>query len=158
MSPEDQKVFRSKIFEKFKNHSSDAFIIEGYEYGKPLGCEGALRTVFTPDDFLQADSDLAIKYGFMNKIALIPGDNQQIDPKVIYQDITPSIYLAKPLGSNLVVDIHEDLRNRSLLKAIQVSSSVYKKPLALFGHGHLAVLGSSLDEHNLAQIETASES
>lgn len=231
MPPEDQKVFRSKIFEKFKNHSSDAFIIEGYEYGKSLSCERALRMVFTPDDFLQAESDIAIKYGFMNKIALIPGDNQHIDPedislffsgdlkkvskisrdlefidvlhgyysellkgnknsiqnaisqvqsrdgkvnfdpksfgeyykqlngrdlptdpKVIYQDFTPSIYLAKPLGSNLVVDIQDDLRNRSLLKAIQVSSSVYEKPLALFGSGHLAVLGSSL-EKNLGEVK-----
>lgn len=50
-----------------------------------------------------------------------------------------------PLGTNLLKDEVEPFRNQSILRTIQLSQEHYQRPTVVFGSGHLAVIGPTLE-------------
>jgi hypothetical protein len=69
------------------------------------------------------------------------------DENSIFHDIAPSSFLESPNGTNRLVDAQQDLRNRSLLRAIQISMKKYSAPVVFYGSGHLAELGIDLEKY-----------
>ena len=69
------------------------------------------------------------------------------DPKEIMKDFSPSIVTDTPRGSNKLADFQNEIRNKSLVKAIQISSSNYQSPTVIYGSGHLGQIGQTLETY-----------
>ncbi len=94
---------------------------------------------------------------FKGKYTLLNGRSLPSDPKEIQRDIEPASMIQDPkrpvLGTNTLKDEIEPFRNQSILKAIQVSQSHYKSPTVVFGSGHLAVIGPTLESKSKQTIQ-----
>lgn len=103
----------------------------------------------THSKYFDADSFKA-QYLSENKSAL-PG--KELSPQALLQKLqlafTPSASLppwAHASGSNRLVDEQDILRNRALIRAIQISEQNFGKATVIFGSGHLEKIGSILEK------------
>ena len=66
----------------------------------------------------------------------------------IYQDFTPSAFLNPKMvkGTNKLTDEQDLLRNKTLIRAIQITKENFGKATAYYGSGHLAVIGPILEK------------
>lgn len=67
----------------------------------------------------------------------------------LFLNFAPSASLPpelQPLGSNRLVDEQDILRNRALIRAIQVSQEKFSKATVVFGSGHLEKVGTILEQ------------
>jgi hypothetical protein len=205
---------------KLADVKPDVLLIEGKDFGKPIDCIAVMTDALTKDNEFTSEMRSTIKYGFWNKIPLVPADNQEIDeedssfmkdnqkatnnmketytfletlhiyhgllknndpnaikvaleqsnnsmteeefkkyysklnkrelpenPDEIQQDFCPSIVAKNERKSNRMADAQNEIRNQSLVKAIQISSMKFKNPAVIYGSGHLGQIGETLEEH-----------
>jgi len=83
------------------------------------------------------------------------------DPKEIQRDIEPASMITQPgrtpLGTNLLKDEVEPFRNQSILRVIQTIQTHSKHPTVVFGSGHLAVIGPTIESKSKRTIQIDSK-
>jgi hypothetical protein len=222
LTPEERETSRAQLRAGVDANGSKAVLLEGFEVGIPMDCRQTLRTAFTPDAQLPAETAWLVKEGFWEGWALVPADNQKIDlvdvsafyggdmqrvrsacadfvfvdvlhsyfsnlrsdvpdplrrstaesyselcppysveafkaryfelngrqlptdAAAVYEDFTPSAHSPVVRGSNRLVDIQDDLRNRSILAAVSTAQKAFGPVTAVFGASHWDVVGPEL--------------
>jgi hypothetical protein len=76
------------------------------QQGSKNPVEGALNQIRSRDGVTHFTTETFNQY-----YKELNGKNLSRDFKIIYEDFTPSAYVTKPLGTNLIVDVQDDLRN-----------------------------------------------
>jgi hypothetical protein len=58
--------------------------------------------------------------------------------------MTPPYFTSSPNKMQKFLDAREDLRNQTLIRAIQISTTRFRRPMVVFGNGHLTMTGETL--------------
>ena len=133
--------------------------------GKKISTEEALQASLNQAHATQYDvKSFKARYekenGGLNQTNVFPEVPEGKGPDFItaLKNATQSLHLAftpssdlppqvKPLGTNRMIDEQDLLRNRSLIRAIQISSQKFGTSTAVFGMGHLEKIGSVLEKN-----------
>jgi hypothetical protein len=73
------------------------------------------------------------------------------DTATLAQDVRPlagSTPGGSLQGTNRLKDRLDLMRNQSLLAAIQTGRDLYRRPVTVYGSGHLSDVGSELEQHS----------
>jgi hypothetical protein len=162
--PEDRKFFPSEAaFQKARRDMIFMDILSRYQgmlrksppIADPLG--EAIRVSCQIRKYEPAP-DLII---FNAQYARLNGRALPKDPREIQRDIEPASLIHQPgrtpLGTNLLKDEVEPFRNQSILRTIQLSQEHYQRPTVVFGSGHLAVIGPTLESKSKRTIQLDSK-
>jgi hypothetical protein len=87
------------------------------------------------------------KASFLTYYAGLNGRDLPASADDIKQDFSPSIVAKPARASNKMADYQNEIRNQSLIKAIQLSTNKYEKPAVLYGSGHLGQVGKTLETY-----------
>ncbi|NDG85096.1 MAG: hypothetical protein EBX52_08675 [Proteobacteria bacterium] len=68
-------------------------------------------------------------------------------PEELFKDFTPSEFSPEPRATQKMADHQDLLRNESLLLAIQLAAKRYTGVGVVYGSGHLAKIGPTLEKH-----------
>ncbi len=163
--PEDRKFFPSEAaFQKARRDMIFMDILSRYQgmlrkdppVVDPLG--EAIRVSCQIRNYEPAP-DLII---FNAQYARLNGRALPKDPREIQRDIEPASLIHQPgrtpRGTNLLKDEVEPFRNQSILNTIQTIQSYYQRPTVVFGSGHLAVIGPTLESKSKRTIHLDSTS
>lgn len=127
---EDVSQAKKELKHHFDQIKPKAIVIEGFEVGKKLPCKYVLSKVFEDDEMIKSETDLSVKIAFNNRIAIIPGDSQQID--------------------NVDIEINSDFsseRLASLGKELQIVHFLY------FYYSHLQNNNSRAEENAIEELK-----
>jgi len=162
--PEDRKFFPSEAaFQKARQDMIFMDILSRYQgmlrksppVADPLG--EAIRVSCQIRNFEPATDRIM----FYAQYAKLNGRALPKDPNEIQRDIEPASMITQPgrtpLGTNLLKEEIEPFRNQSILNTIQASQTHYKRPAVVFGSGHLAVIGPTLESKSKRTIQMDSK-
>jgi hypothetical protein len=99
------------------------------------------------ENALQKSNNTMDKESFLTYYKEMNGRDLPSVASDIKQDFSPSIVANPARESNKMADFQNEIRNQSLIKAIQISSSKYKRPAVIYGSGHLGQIGKTLESY-----------
>jgi len=83
---------------------------------------------------------------FKNRFKELNGSELPTDSNLVRQAFAPSVYATDPKGTNRLADLQDRLRNQSLLRAVQIATKNYARPMVVFGSGHLSAIGNDIEK------------
>lgn len=108
---------------------------------KGLGADSALDEALSKSGITKDRDEFKSFYETQNQ-RFLPEDAASIK-----QDFSPSIVAKTRRASNFIADKQNEIRNQSLVRAIQIASTKFKNPAVVYGSGHLGQVGKTLGKH-----------
>ena len=109
LQPDKRATAKSELLERIKTEKPDAFLLEGATpFGRAVSCKDLLKNVFTSDADFDLERNLIVKYGFLNKIALIPADHQNAS-KLDKKDVTIKLDFMGVLHSDYMASLRKEV-------------------------------------------------